>query len=65
MARSYNDARSRTSWTEDRQSRRAIASKETRRDRKNEQRDIQRSMAGVTFGSHHEHYDEDGFEFRQ
>lgn len=61
MARSYNTARSKTSWTEDRQAHRAQKGKETKSARKNERRDIEQSMTGVTYRSFGEHY-EDGHE---
>ena len=64
MARSNNTARaSKNAWTADRKSARNIKANETRAARKNERRDIQRSMSGVTFGSFGEHY-EDGMGFK-
>ncbi len=58
MARSFNTSRNgrSTNWTEDRQARRAITGKETRKARKNERNDIERSLAGVTYGSFGEIY---------
>lgn len=57
MARSYNSGRSKTNWTEDRKSKRAIDAKETKANRNNKRRDIEQSMRGVTFGSFGEHYE--------
>lgn len=67
MARSFNTARSgnNTAWTEDRKSHRAQKSKETRSDRKNERRNIEQSMSGVTYGSFGEHYEDDFEAFRK
>jgi len=46
MARSYNNAYKKTAWTADRKAKRAIEGKQTRNTRKNERRDIERSLRG-------------------
>lgn len=44
MARSYNNDRSRNSWTADRKAHRSMKAANTQRTRHNERRDIERSM---------------------